>query len=299
MEENNIISRISNVAYNININDIGMPTSMKLELSSICNHKCSYCIVPSLKIKEKYMSEKIFYKALEEAKKNHFKEIGLFHMGEGTLHPQFCKFVEQIPNTFDIFITTNGTQLDKLKYLVERNIRSIKISLNGYNREIHKKNTGVDTFDLVINNLKEIIKYRNEISSTTQISASSIFYNCKEQNEFVDKIEKIVDSYYYTQIYNQANKVDNKFIKLTDDKHIMKNTMNLPCFGLYNLCHIKVNGDVNLCRFGVDNEFTIGNIMNSSLDDIWFSKKAQTLRDKSTKGCLETCNKCVGISNGL
>lgn len=286
-----IINRVHSI-MNIDIENIKLPTSLKLELSNICNHKCEYCIVPKLKQKEKFMSEKIFCKSLEEAKRLNFKEIGLFHMGEGTLHPKFCQFVEKIPLNFDIFITTNGTQLDKLKYLVERNIKSIKISLNGYNREIHKRITGVDTFDLIINNLKELVKYRNEIKSSTQISASSIFYNCKEQEMFAQYIESIVDCYYYTEIFNHAGKVDNKHIDLTNDIRIIKNICTVPCISMYNLCQIKVNGDINVCKWGVDNEFVIGNILNDKIDDLWYSEKMQKIREKSNKKLNETCNKC-------
>lgn len=39
--------------------------------------------------------------------------------------------------------------------------------------------------------------------------------------------------------------------------------------------------------------------MNSNLEDIWFSEKANKLRNDSTSGKLNTCNKCVGINNGL
>ena len=198
--KDSIVNRVYNI-MKVDTNDIHLPTSMKLELSAVCNHKCSYCVVPHLKTIERFMSEKVFYKAIDEAKRIGIKEIGLFHMGEGTLHPMFCKMVEEIPSDFDVFITTNGTQYDKMEYLVEYGIKSLKVSLNGYSREKHKEVTGIDTFDLIINNLKRLVKYRNEIHSPTQISASSIFYNCDEQEAFAKEITKIVDCYYYTEIF--------------------------------------------------------------------------------------------------
>lgn len=297
-----IIDRVHEISKTDDITDTTFPKSMKLELCGICNHKCSYCIVPMLDIQNRFMSDEVFYKSLEEAYRLNFEEIGLFHMGEGTLHPKFKDYVEYIHNNypkFRMFITTNGTNYEQLKVCVDNNVNCIKFSLNGYNEEMHNSVTGVKTFNKVIDNLKKLVGYRNETKSTTEISASSIYYNCKEQDEFGDMISSIADNYYYTQIYNHANKKNNKYIELTSDPRIIKHVCDIPCYGLYKLCHIKVNGDINLCRFGVDDEFTIGNIIDGKLEDIWFSDKAKKIRHNSDNRLIETCNKCVGIRDGL
>lgn len=290
----NIIDRINKMTV-VDINNLQLPKSVRLELSGVCNHKCEYCVVPTLQNQQHFMNELTFYKALNEIQRLGIKEIGISHMGEATLHPVFCKMVEEIPSDIDIFITTNGTNLNNLKYLVERNIKSIKFSLNGYSKESWKQMIGVDTFDLVINNLKELVKYRNELGSDTQISASSICRECKEQDDFVKIISKIVDCFYYTRLFNHAAKVDNKPIKY-NGANILDHLCQIPCYGLFNMCHIKANGDINICRWGVDNEFVIGNILTDTLDKVWFSDKANAIRNKHINHCLETCNKCVNIN---
>lgn len=297
-----IIDRIKIASTSIDLSCSNLPTAVKLELSGVCNHKCYYCVVPTLKGLKKFMPIDVVNKTIEEVKRLNIKEIGLFHMGEGTLHPQFCEIIDIILNGCNskLFITTNGTRIDELKYLVKNNIQSIKFSLNGYNKETHLKATGVDTFDKIIENIKLLIKYRNDIISSTEISASSIFYNNTEQDDFVDKMSKIVDNYYFTEIYSHADKVINKYIDLTNNPRIINGLCgNIPCYGMYNLCHIKTNGDVNLCRWGVDDEFVIGNIMETPLDELWFSEKAMNLRNESLAGKLKTCNICTGIKNGI
>lgn len=291
-----IIKRVNNIT-NVDINKQTFPTSMKLEMSGICNHKCSYCVVPTLKDAPKFMPEGVFYRSLSQAEEIGIKEIGLFHMGEGTLHPKFCNLLENISSKFNVFLTTNGTQLNQLEYCIEYGIKSLKFSLNGYNREIHKQVTGVDTFDLIINNLKKIVKYRDELHSPTEISASSIYYNTPEQDKFVEEISKIVDNFYFTEIFNHASKVKNKYIELSNDPRIITSLCQIPCYGLYNLCHIKANGDINLCKWGVDDEFVIGNILKDNIKDIWFSKKANKIREMSTNYQIETCNRCIGFKN--
>lgn len=290
-----IVDRIKSMTE-VDVNHIQLPKSVRLELSAVCNHKCNYCVVPTLKVPTKFMSKDVFCKCLEEIMRLNIQEIGISHMGEATLHPKFKELINLIPTDIKTFITTNGTNLDALKYLVEKNINSIKFSLNGYSRETHKKIIGVDTFDTVINNLKELIQYRNEIKSSTQISASSICYEIDEQDKFVNDVKKIVDCFYYTQLFNHAGKVNNSPIKYKKYNYL-DNLCRLPCYGLYNMCHIKSNGDINICRWGVDSEFVIGNILNDKLDDVWFSDKANKLREESSNRCNNTCNKCVEIVN--
>lgn len=297
-----IVDRVSQIAHNIDTNEVKLPQSIKIELSSICNHKCSYCIVPKLHLNQYFMDFNVLKVVVEEAKRLNITEMGLFHMGEGTLHPLFTNYIDYIQTTYPqckLFITTNGTKEEPLLYAIKKGVNSIKISLNGYNNESHREITGVDTFGIIIDNLKKMVEYRNKINSPTQISASSIFYNNEEQDTFANQLDSIVDKHYYTQIYNHASKVNNQFINLNDNPKIIHNLCSLPCFGLYNLCHVKINGDINLCRFGIDDEFVVGNILSDTLDNIWFSKKANNIRHKSLNKMIETCNRCVGISNGL
>lgn len=297
---NNIVERIKNTM--VIDENILLPKSLKIELVNICNHKCKYCVVPYVKESNHFMSDEIFYKAVQEAYRLNITEIGLFHMGEGTLHPKFNDYIDYIRDNYpniNIFITSNGTQLNKLKHCIKKNINSIKISLNGYNKQFHKDVTGVDTFELIMDHINQLVEYRNTINSSTQISASSIYYNSPEQEHFVQNISKVVDCFYYTEIFTHAGKVNNTHIELSNDDRIIKNFVSLPCNGMYNLCHIKVNGDINLCKWGVDNEFVIGNIMNDDIQTLWSSDKVKQLRYKANNHLLDTCNRCVGISNGL
>lgn len=298
MTLDSIVERVKSISTEIDTKHIALPRSIKFELASICNHQCIYCGVPHTEPACTFMRPEIFKLGVAEAYKWQIKELGLFHMGEGTLHPQILNFAsyvkEEYNDYFKMFLTTNGTKLEVLKGLVKLGINSIKFSLNGYNREIHYKMTGVDDFDLIINNLKELVTYRNEIKSTTTISASSIYYNNKEQAAFAEEMLKITDNYYYTEIYNHAGKVKVEFISLVNNSMLIPHLCDKPCFGLFNLAHIKVDGTLNLCRFGLDHEFDIGHITDG-LEKCWFSPRAMEIREQHMKDQIETCNKCLGL----
>ena len=298
MTLDNIVERVKSISTEIDTKHIILPRSIKFELAGICNHQCIYCGVPHTKPACIFMKPEIFKLGVAEAYKWQIKELGLFHMGEGTLHPEILDFVDytkrEYYDYFNMFITTNGTKLEVLKGLVKAGIKSIKFSLNGYSRETHYKATRVDDFDTIINNLKELISFRDVINSPTEISASSIYYNNKEQDAFVEEMAKFTDNFYYTEIYNHAGKIPTKFIKLTDNIRIIPRLCDKPCFGLFNLAHIKVDGTLNLCRFGLDHEFDIGHIIDG-FEKCWFSPRAMEIREQHMKDQIETCNECLGL----
>ena len=62
-------------------------------------------------------------------------------------------------------------------------------------------------------------------------------------------------------MYNHAGKVDIRLVKGRDE--VLNVKAQYPCIGMFKLCHVKTNGEVNLCRFGTDCEFSVGNIMTT------------------------------------
>ena len=61
-----------------------------------------------------------------------------------------------------IYITTNGAlaQPDRIRYLAELGLNSIKYSVNASTRETYKKIHGKDDFETVRNNIIELCKNR-------------------------------------------------------------------------------------------------------------------------------------------
>ena len=71
---------------------------------------------------------------------------------------------------------------------------------------------------------------------------------------------------------------------------------NLPCVALWSLMVFFTNGDVPLCNVDYNNKFPTGNIMNSSIKEMWNSKIMQNRRklhmnsDKKSNKICKDCN---------
>ena len=267
-----------------------LPTSAKIELVNFCSHKCPYCMVPFVKDNKRIMSFNTFKKIVEKIP--NVKEIGLFFMGESTLHPDIDKFNSycKSKNKFT-FLTTNGILLEPLLHLVDTNIDSIKISLNGYNRKTWIENTGVDSFDTVVRNVHYLHGYIKNTKSKTELSISSIFYNNDEQRQFIKSLPPV--THYYLPLYSQAG--DNGYNYNKGNIGIIgSESKSIPCWALFTQAHIKVNGDLCACCFGCNKKFIMGNILDTNFEQCWNSDKFISIRQSHLLGKIpEVCMECL------
>lgn len=222
-------------------------------------------------------------------------------MGESMLHPLFPQIIKLFKRKLTacrFYISTNGSIYNGLRCCVDNDIDSVKISLNCNNKKQHESTVGVDDFDLIVSNIKRTFEYRNATKSRTWLSFSSInsIFSTYD-NAFITQMSRYVDECYMTPIYNHAGKVNIASMKdAVVSTQMIDTSTRCPCVAMYTMCHIKCNGDINLCRFGIDDGHTIGNIMTSNLKDIWFNDKAMKLRERARRNELSTCNNCIHVS---
>lgn len=296
-----ITERIVNCYNDINDTHLSLPNILRIELSSRCNHHCKFCVTAHEHHANSFMSSNVINRIIEEAIDCNIREIGLFHMGESMLHPEFNHIIQTFTHHLKncrFYISTNGSIYNGIKCCIDNNIDSIKISLNCMSRQQHYEYTDVDDFCTIVDNIKKSFEYRNEVNSKSWLSFSSICSNITEtDNTFIQKMSQYADEHYLTPMYNHAGKVD--IASMTNSQCQMKivdTSARYPCVAMFNMCHIKSNGDINLCRFGVDDKHTVGNIMTQSLRSIWFSGKSMGLRNLAKMHMLNTCNKCIHVS---
>jgi radical SAM protein with 4Fe4S-binding SPASM domain len=86
--------------------------------------------------------------------------------------------------------------------------------------------------------------------------------------------------------------------KLYDKKFVTYKTKNYPCFGT-NGFRIRYDGEVCLCCQDDKCTFHLGNVLESSLKDIWWSKKhidiVNSLKDPGGRKLYPLCKNCVLI----
>src|ERR1017187_7985598 len=111
--------------------------SLMIELSSVCNAKCTFCPSATLERKKAIMTDEVFETVLSRVQSDGIKPpiIDLFNMGEPLLDRSLFARVQRLKSVFHkskIRITTNFAAATEstIDQILSSGLHSISISLN-------------------------------------------------------------------------------------------------------------------------------------------------------------------------
>jgi radical SAM protein with 4Fe4S-binding SPASM domain len=275
------------------------PFMVVVSVTYVCNAKCPHCPYTNSDIRETYkdapfIKPEIFKKIADECGKYH-AYIRLTGGGEPLLHPQMLDLIDYAKKKkARIGLITNGSLLtpEKAERLLAAETDVIEFSVDAADKKTHSKiRVGLD-FDEVKRNIFYLVKRRNELKSPTEIVVSVV-----EQKANINQLDKIVK--YWGKI------VDNVQVRkfLTWDILNEENAgdptpyykKRPPCPHPFERLNIDSRGKIMFCGFDIRGETDFGNVMKTSIKDVWTGKKFNEWRKLILKGeydKISVCRKC-------
>lgn len=256
-----------------------------IEITNICNLKCSFCSSSSRSLKE--MTPKEFEVILKKIDK-YTDYIYLHVKGEPLVHSHLDDILMLTTKYHKkVCITTNGVFMkDKLTILKKYdNIYQINISL-------HSENNKVGYLDDIINCVKEL--------TTPYISYRFWTLDKGKMDDKTQKyLEEVKEKYHKEELYDGIKLADKVYLSL-DDKFIWPNINNDyynevgSCYGGKTHLAILNDGTVSICCLDSEGASNLGNIFNDTLGDILATEKYQNIMKgfNDRKVYLEICKHC-------
>jgi len=139
------------------------PVTLELDICSICNHGCEWCVDPPRVHSNQLMPVPIAKRIMEEAKELDVKGIVFKGGGESTLHPKFNEIIQIAGEMgFEIGVVTHGGNLNNQKLLnaLVKYCAYIRISIDGPNPELRKDIHKVNDFYPMIEGIKKLINFK-------------------------------------------------------------------------------------------------------------------------------------------
>lgn len=250
-----------------------------IEITNICNLNCDFC--PHTNRIKKSMTTDEFEKVILEIK-DYTKHIYLHVKGEPLMHKDLDGILK-IANKYNlnVNITTNARVLkDKLDVINSNKVRQLNISLHSFNN---------------IDEIKELLSVLDKINNSY---ISLRLWNNKDNDEILD----ILESHYNKKIeftgkrFTLTNKVyldkDIRFEWPDINKEVI--TTCGTCKGGKSQIAILVDGKVVPCCLDNDGVVNLGNIFDSSLEEILNSKRYKDIVTgfNNNKLVEELCQKC-------
>lgn len=261
------------------------PESMKIEVSADCNLKCSFCFHKDSK-HQGLMTLGDFKKAVKIAHDENIPQVGLLFLGEPTTNPELPEMIRVAKEDYGIpyvFITTNGIMSSKmLDSIMNSKLDSLKWSINHYNRASFKNGTGVDGFDVLMQNIRRAAA-RNP--NGIKLYASSAVYDvdnvAPEMKAFIDtEVKPHVYEHYYFKINNQGGLIHDSHFDITHCNRLPV----LPCPRLFNNTYITHDLHVAMCCSAFTDDFIIGDLRKQTFQEIWNGERMQALRKAHLSG---------------
>ena len=282
------------------------PHSCKIEISSRCGYKCTFCSKSINGTEDGEMSRALYSRLIREMKAFGVQELAPFFVGESFQ----CKWLpEAVKEAKDIgyqyvFLTTNGawTDPDKVKACMEAGLDSLKFSINFHSPEQLAAVAQVNPkfWKRAIDNLKAARKIRDEGGYKCRIYASSIAFDGEQGQKMqavIDDIAQYCDETYKLPLFsmNGAAKANGMMPGPGNPGRLDNMRDPLPCWSVWQ-AHIDRHGRLIACCFGdtPDNAHVMADLNDMSFARAWNSAKFQELRaahlakDVSKTGCA-TC----------
>lgn len=304
---------------------INPPSNVLFIVGKKCNSRCIMCdIWKSKENKEESLGQ--IKKIINEVYSLGVKNI-TFTGGEPFLRKDIFKIINYASEKgLNTTVVTNGTLLNKnlIKQILKSSLKNIYVSIDG-TKIIHDKIRGKEgMFEKAIGNMKNLLEAKNR---KLRVSIISVLMNQNLEDilDLVVLIKKMhVDSFVMQPIHPQESesafnitsdksdmlvpksrykKIDRTIDKLIELKkensdfvensitylelarRFLKNEiLRFECLAGFSFCGIDAKGNVYSCLY----QKPIGNIINYSLKEIWYSD----LYNKTRNG-MKTCSKCL------
>jgi len=292
------------------------PRSVKVEVTGVCNYRCSFCaLTKRVEQPRAPMEWSLLERMIREFREFGTTEFGFFYIGESfttvkTLVPAI-KLATELGYE-NRFLTSNASLAspDKVRTVIEAGLTSLKWSVNNYdeNQFVEVVQRPGRLFHQAVANIKAAKVVRDEIFARTghfcELSASRIQYDDKQGQLmdpfFAEHIEPYVDHSYELPLYTMGGAPIDQELKLG-----MKPTAGnmgrvgalvepMPCWAVFTEAHVTSSGMLSACCFDADGSWTMADLNEVSVSEGWHSVAFQELRVAHLKGNVtgtpcETC----------
>ncbi len=262
------------------------PVTCEIDPSNACPADCNFCMFSDyIKTSRVHLKWDLYIKLIYELKHIGTKSVTFTGGGEPLANPRFNDMVQLAHDLgFEIGLITNGILLDKLAR--PNYFKFIRVSLDASDAEMYKKVKGVDQFNFVLNNIKNILPENPNLGISYVVTPDNRD-GLQEAQDIADKMEvayiQFKPSYINGGIYQEW-----RMPEVTSQSTIKtpryKITDRLPC----NIAHlvgvVTADGGVYYCCQGRGRmNYRIGSIGQESFESLW--RQRLTHKNISTRQC--------------
>lgn len=300
----NIVDRINKISKNKNKELYPkFPRNMLVECSNACNLSCIFCANRKMTRKKGEISEELLKKILLDAYNLGTREVGFYMTGEPLIScnlENYIRYAKKVGYEY-IYLTTNGVlaNLNRVKYLKDCGLDSLKFSINAINENDYKMIHGSNKYNIVMKNLKDIWEWKNDFNINLKIYVSYISTKYTEYSikEIESNFKLYCDKVLITNVRNQAGLVPeaDRLLKNTNEDNKIQGKRLLPCYYPFNTLCVTKEGYLTACCTDFQNYLAYSDLTKVTLEEAWHSELITKLREEHINNNLKRtlCYNCI------
>lgn len=278
-----------------------IPKVIYIETTNLCNAKCIMCPHDKINREPYFMTDYVFEKCINDIENIGLKgaQIFLHKEGEPLMDSKIMERLKIVSSKFgatnEVGISTNAMLFtkDMADKYIETGANLIFFSVDGVDKKEYERIRINLKYDIVEENIKYFLERCKKLDSNIRV-VMQMLIQCEENSsqKFIDKWKKYPCEFYIKEMHgyldgghsSQTTALSNSQVNMCDDP--------------FRLVVVYTNGNVGLCCWDYNNEYSLGNIMENSLLDLYNGEKAEKLRGAITsKKCEDIipCNRCAKV----
>ena len=277
------------------------PTRVDLEVTNLCGLRCVMCPRKLMTRPVGFMSmqlvEKVI-KEIDEKKDPTFDHVALHQIGEPLLHPNIVEIVKLVKR-FGLcaVLTTTATLLTESisRELFAANVDALSIDLDSLDKQQYARiRVGAD-LDVVRRNIDQCIEMRQQLPDCkTKVDIQTIMMRenagqvAEVEKEYGERIRSIGGTFVAKTFEQWGGVVPD----MTSGGVEAPSTV--PCTQAEFAVIIQWNGDAVICCMDYDGKTKVGNVYESTIEELWLNDLFNSYRRRIKEGdkTMPHCGTC-------
>jgi radical SAM protein with 4Fe4S-binding SPASM domain len=258
------------------------PKRVTIELTNKCNRHCEGCPRHKMLYPQGYMNKELFHKIVNELPPQ--TVIVPFYRGESLLHRDFAEYMQSLKKFKTVQLATNGDYLNRTnQQAILRNVTFLSISLHDYRLPNRT-------------NYLPFLKECRDKGIDTQISILETLVTPSSKKRLKRMWLKHVNRVRIYKEHSTGGFGSMRDCTVGPMEHMQ--TCNKPFEDMV----IYWDGNVGLCNHDWNNSTPLGNVIFTSIADVWQSmryKEVRLMHTAAMRSNVPTCQACCFQSNQI
>lgn len=289
------------------------PFTLFIASTQKCNFKCFYCTHSKtieekqrLRFRETHMEDSLFNNISSQAVKfnGKIKRVVFTGMGEPLANPRIPDMIKQLSGLkvaegYEIISNAYLLNHEMSDELINAGLTYLRISIQGLSAKKYKEITGVSIdFERLLDNIKYFYEHRGNCKVYLKIM-DACFDETETEEKFYQMFGNLCDKIYVEHLVKAQPSMMDGYDKDVNSQFTFygdKSEYREVCPYMFYTLQIDAVGNTFPCPpLGLPLEFSLGNVNETSLHDIWNSDKLNylyKLQLQSKRKQISTCANC-------